>query len=97
MHVAVKCSFLLIIYCKLKIKIKLENNQLCADCLPCISFLCDISVGLQADNSRYHCTKIITFSLSRLGVFSPRVRHLRINVTSGCKFHCGEQQKVKIF
>ncbi len=55
MHVAVKCSFLFIFHCKLKIKVKfpqkhyvLEENQLCADCLPCDSFLYDILVGLQA-------------------------------------------------
>ncbi len=30
-------------------------------------------------------------------VFSPCLRHLRINVTSGCKFSCGGRQTVKIF
>ncbi len=47
MHVAVKCSFLLFFYCKLNIKVKLEDIQLCADCLPTVGFLFDISVGLQ--------------------------------------------------
>ncbi len=28
MHVAVKCSYIFIFYCKLEIKIKLEDNQL---------------------------------------------------------------------
>ncbi len=35
-------------YCKLTIKIKLEDNQLCADCLSWVNFSFDISVGLQA-------------------------------------------------
>ncbi len=56
MHVVVKCSFLLICCCKLKIKVKFppkhyiwrEFNQLCVDCLPSISFLCGISVNFQA-------------------------------------------------
>ncbi len=48
MNAAVKCSFLLISNCKLKMKVKLEDNQLCADCLPCIRFSFDISVGFQA-------------------------------------------------
>ncbi len=49
MHVATKCIFFLINYCKLKIKAKFpQDNQLCADNLPCISFLCDIAVGFLA-------------------------------------------------
>ncbi len=48
MHVAVSCSFFLFFYCKLDIKVKLEDSQLCADCLPCISFSFDILVGFQA-------------------------------------------------
>ncbi len=35
-------------FCKPNIKVKLEDSQLCADCFPCISFLFDISVGLQS-------------------------------------------------
>ncbi len=48
MHVVVKCSFLLIFYCKLKIKVKLEDDQLRADCFPCFSFSCSIAIGFQA-------------------------------------------------
>ncbi len=55
MHVVVKCSFLLIFNFKLKIKAKfppehyvLGDSQLCAGCLPCISFSCGISVSFQA-------------------------------------------------
>ncbi len=44
-------------------------------------------------NSGYSCTKMIKFSLSRLGMFSSCLRHLRINVTSGWKFRCGGQLK----
>ncbi len=37
-HVAVKCSFFLIFYCKLNIKVKSQPK-------PCVGFLCDISEG----------------------------------------------------
>ncbi len=47
MHVAVKCCFFKFSIENL-ITIKLEDNQLCTDCLPCVSFSFDISVGLQA-------------------------------------------------
>ncbi len=48
MHVAVKRSFLSIFYCDLKIKVILEDSQMCALCPPCISFSCDVSVGFLA-------------------------------------------------
>ncbi len=53
-HVAVKCSFLLVSYCKPKIKVKFslklyvfEDSGLCAEYHLFISFSCDISISFQ--------------------------------------------------
>ncbi len=86
-----KMQLFLIFYCKLNIKVKLLSI--------CQLFVWHLSrfAGCGKYNSRYYCTKSVTFSSSKSGVFSPCLRHLRINVTSVCKFPCGGQQKVKIF
>ncbi len=53
--------------------------------------------GCDKYNSGYYCTKIISFSLSRSDMFSPCMRHLRINIKSCPKSRCGGQQKLKYF
>ncbi len=78
-------------YWKLDIKVKLLSMwQL---------FVWQLSrfAGCGKYNSGYHCSKLITFSLSRSVMFSPCMRHLRINVTSGCKFCHRGQHKAEIF
>ncbi len=56
----------------------------------------DFSGGFQAVGKSFYCTKIISFSLLRLDMFLPCVKHLRKYVTSGCKFCCREWQKGQI-
>ncbi len=59
-----KCVFLLIFYCKLQIKVKLEDWCHSADCLPCIRFFMwhlGWFSGCGKYNSGYYCTKVITF------------------------------------
>ncbi len=95
-----KMLFFLNFCVNFNIKVKLEDNQLCADCFSCVSLSFNTFsrvAGCGKYNSVYYCTKIITFSLSRSVAFSPCMRHLRINKTSGGKFHCGGWQKVEIF